>query len=94
MFVKERSNGHLVEVLSLNDLFNPYQKEITGRYQVGEELQEAERFLKSDLSFMSDEQFPACWSDPHYREHELRPTLPGTGTATPSASSEFRYYGA
>lgn len=90
MFVKERSNGHLVEVLSLNDLFSLYQQEITGRNHVGEELQEPEKFRKSDLMFMSGEPLPKCWTDPHYREHELRSEehLPA------SSSSELRYYGA
>jgi hypothetical protein len=71
MFLKNKSNGDLVEVLTLKDLFDPFCTQLIGRYQHGEELQDPEKFNKSDLSFLSGEQLPRCWVDAHYREGEL-----------------------
>jgi hypothetical protein len=71
MFLKNKSNGDLVEVLTLKDLFDPFCKQLIGRYQHGEELQDPEKFNKSDLSFLSGEPLPRCWVDAHYREDEL-----------------------
>jgi hypothetical protein len=71
MFLKNKSNGDLVEVLTLKDLFDPFCTQLIGRYQHGEELQDPEKFNKSDLSFPSGEQLPRCWVDAHYREGEL-----------------------
>ena len=74
MYMKERSSGHLVEVMSLDDLYDPFNSTITGRFHFGEEMQEPETFEKTSLVFMSDEPLPACWTNPHYRDHELRKT--------------------
>ena len=41
----------MVEVLSLNDLFNPVHPELVGRYNVGEELQDPEKFRKPFPTF-------------------------------------------
>lgn len=71
MFLKQKNNHHLVEVLSLNDLFNPNHREVIGRLHYGEELQEAEKFKKEDLVFPSGEVLPRCWVDVHYRDQEL-----------------------
>ncbi len=72
MFLKHQANGHLVEVLSLNDLFNPNHRQMVGRYHYGEEAQDPEKFNKADLRFQSGEALPRCWTDPHYRDDELR----------------------
>ncbi len=72
MFLKQKKAGHLVEVLSLNDLFNPNHKTVVGRLSYGEELQDAEKFSKADLIFPSGEELPRCWLDMHYRDQELR----------------------
>ena len=71
MFLNERTSGHMVEVLSLNDLFNLYKDEVVGRYHYGEEVQDPEKFKKSDLVFLSGEELPRCWTNPHYRNNEL-----------------------
>jgi len=47
MFVNERTTGHMVEVLSLGDLFDLFKDEVVGRYQYGEEVQDPEKFKKS-----------------------------------------------
>ena len=60
------------EHLNLNDLFNPNHTELVGRYNIGEELQDPEKFSKGDLEFLSGEPLPRCWIDVHYRDSELR----------------------
>lgn len=72
MFLKQRSNGKLVEVLGLRDLFNPLHATLVGRYHAGEELQDPEPFAKSDLTFCSGEDLPKCWTDVHYRDDEAQ----------------------
>ncbi len=72
MFLKESASGHLVEVVNLQDLFDPYQAELIGRSHFGEELQDAEPFAKQRLRFPSGEALPRCWLEPHYRDHELK----------------------
>ena len=71
MLLKQKSSGHMVEVLSMVDLINLNRTEIVGRYQEGEEQQDPEKFNKSDLIFLSGEALPRCWTDPHYRDAEL-----------------------
>ncbi|MFZ4703957.1 MAG: acetyltransferase [Candidatus Methylumidiphilus sp.] len=72
MFLKQKSEGHLVEVLSLNDLFNPTHASVVGRSHYGEEMGEADKFPKTNLLFPSGEELPRCWVDAHYRDQELR----------------------
>ncbi|TNF98064.1 MAG: acetyltransferase [Gammaproteobacteria bacterium] len=72
MFLKETKNGHLVEVLALKDLFDPFNENVVGRLNFGEEAQEPESFSKSGLAFLSGEALPRCWVDPHYRDDELK----------------------
>ena len=71
MFLQEKINHEMIEVLSLNDLFNPFNKTLVGRYQHGEEVQDPEKFNKSNLQFLSGEDLPECWLDEHYRDDEL-----------------------
>jgi hypothetical protein len=71
MFLKQKKAGHLVEVLGLNDLFNPARTSVVGRLHYGEEMQDAETFPKTDLLFPSGEALPQCWLDVHYRDSEL-----------------------
>ncbi len=72
MFLKQKKDGHLVEVLSLNDLVNPTHKNVVGRLHYGEEMQDPDKFPKSELQFQSGEDLPRCWVDVHYRDQELR----------------------
>jgi hypothetical protein len=71
VFLNHKSDGKMVEVLSLSDLFNPNHHEIVGRFQAGEELQDPEKFSKTELEFLSGEALPKCWLDVHYRDNEL-----------------------
>jgi hypothetical protein len=72
MFLKDRSKDDLVEILSLNDLFDPFCQQVVGRYQHGEERQDPETFAKTELVFPSGEALPLCWVDAHYREIETQ----------------------
>jgi hypothetical protein len=72
MFLKDKNSEDLVEVLSLTDLFDPFCKQLVGRYQHGEERQDPEKFTKTALSFPSGEGLPKCWLDAHYRESETQ----------------------
>lgn len=68
MFLEHRPSGDLVEVLTLEELYNPCRHEIMGRLHAGEEMQDPETFLKSELIFPSGEPLPHCWLDAHYRD--------------------------
>lgn len=72
MYLKHRTNGRMVEVLGVGDLYNPMHQSLIGRYHYGEEQQEPERFDKKELVFLSDEDLPRCWTDVHYRDAEAR----------------------
>ncbi|MFM8332074.1 MAG: acetyltransferase [Candidatus Methylumidiphilus sp.] len=72
MFLKQQNDSHLVEVLSLADLFNPTHLTVVGRLHYGEEMGDADKFPKTDLIFPSGEALPRCWLDVHYRDQELR----------------------
>ena len=72
MILKHKLSGKEVEVLNLAELFSLYDDELQGRYHVGQEVQVAETFVKSDLMFTSGEDLPRCWVDPHYRDEELK----------------------
>lgn len=71
MLLKEKTSGHMVEVLGLVDLINLNCDEVVGRYQEGEEAQDPMKFRKADLVFLSGEELPKCWTDSHYRDYEL-----------------------
>jgi len=71
MLLKQKSSGHMVEVANFIDLIDLNSNEVVGRYQEGEEVQDPDKFNKQDLVFLSGEELPRCWFDPHYRDDEL-----------------------
>ena len=71
MLLKERSSGHIVEVLDLIELCNCARGTVRGRLHYGEEAQDPEPFEKQCLCFLSGEDLPHCWTDRHYRDAEL-----------------------
>jgi len=71
MLLKKSASDHMIEVLNLFDLFNLNLDEVEGRYQEGEEQQDLEKFKKANLTFLSGEKLPRCWTDPHYRDNEI-----------------------
>lgn len=68
MYMKHKPSGDLVEVLGVSALIDPCKDALSGRFHVGEELQEPATFAKGDLMFPSGEALPRCWIDPHYKE--------------------------
>lgn len=67
MFLKNSSNGDMVEVLDVAALTDPCRDSVAGRFHAGEELQDPETFVKAGLAFPSGEQLPRCWVDAAYR---------------------------
>ncbi len=71
MFLQEKLHHEMIEILSLSELCDPFNETLVGRYQHGEEVQDPEKFNKSNLQFLSGEDLPKCWLDAHYRDNEL-----------------------
>ncbi len=71
MFLKEKGSKHLVEVLNLEELFDPMKPSFKGRLNIGEEMPEPDTFKKAQVRFPSGEDLPRCWVDVHYRDDEL-----------------------
>jgi len=67
MYLKDRNNGDLIEVLDMAALFDPNSSEVRGRYHAGEEMQEEMGFAKPGLIFPSGEDLPKCWLDASYK---------------------------
>ncbi len=70
MFLMHKPSGTLVEILTLDRLFNPCITEVMGVTHAGEELQEPDSYTKLEMSFPSGESLPRCWLDSHYRDPE------------------------
>lgn len=69
MFLKNSSNGDLVEALDLQTVFDPFVKSIQARTQAGEDTMDVVIVAKDELVFPSGETLPLCWCDCHYLEH-------------------------
>jgi hypothetical protein len=69
MFLKMCQDGSLMEVMNLQQLFDPFASGVDGRLHAGEEVQDMEMFQKNELLFPSGEALPRCWVDAAYREH-------------------------
>ena len=68
MFLKLKQDGALVEILSPEDLYDPFHEEVMGRIHDGQEMQDSEAFSKTELIFPSGESLPRCWIDGHYQD--------------------------
>jgi hypothetical protein len=64
--IQHADDSSLVEVLDLQQLFDPFAKEVLGRIHAGEELQDPQSVSKAGLRFPSGEELPRCWVDPSY----------------------------
>jgi len=71
MLLKEKSTGHIVEVLDPVDLYDCAKAVVYGCLHYGEEAQDPEPFDKQALCFLSGEDLPHCWTDSHYRDADL-----------------------
>ena len=67
MFLQHKRSGDLIEILDLENLYDPCQSKIMGRFHCGEEMQEPEKFTKLEVIFPSGESLPLCWLEPDYR---------------------------
>jgi len=67
MYLKHIDSGDLVEITDINALVDPFQNEVSGRFHSGEELQDINRFNKTQLIFPSGEALPKCWREADYR---------------------------
>ncbi len=68
MFLKHKPSGNMIDVVDMHDLTNLFHQQVSGRFQCGEEQQDIEMFDKGELSFLSGEELPQCWTDPNYRK--------------------------
>jgi hypothetical protein len=68
MFLKNKENGEVLEVLDMEGVIDPNIPFVKGRYHAGEEMPEPTEFHKDSLQFPSGEELPRCWKDPHYRD--------------------------
>lgn len=67
MFLRNRTNNDLAQVIELDELMDPNSTSVTVRYHAGEEAGEPIKVNKADFCFPSGEQLPKCWLDVHYR---------------------------
>lgn len=67
MFLQDKEDGTMIEVLDPEALFSPTETEVPGRTQSGQEEQDPEKFAKANLKFPSGEELPRCWVDADYR---------------------------
>lgn len=68
MFLKDKETDSLVEILSVEDLFDPNKNTVPGQGQAGQEEQNSASFKKENLKFPSGEELPRCWMDVNYQK--------------------------
>jgi hypothetical protein len=68
MYLRNKENGDLVEVLDITEMIDPCRDELSGRFHAGEEMQEPAMFKKAALTFPSGEELPRCWVDADYKD--------------------------
>lgn len=68
MLLQDKQTGTLVKILDIEELINPNQETIHGKYQAGQEEQEEENFAKESLTFPSGEELPRCWLEANYQK--------------------------
>lgn len=71
MLLKDKQTGTLIKILEPEVLFDPFQPEVVGQEQAGEEEQDPAAFPKAQLVFLSNEPLPQCWLDANYREGKV-----------------------
>lgn len=67
MLLKDKESGGLVEILDLENVYNPTQTTVKAKLQSGEEEQSPASYEKDNLIFPSGENLPLCWLDADYR---------------------------
>lgn len=69
MFLTDLKTNGLIQVMDLNEVFDPFRSRIHGRTQAGEDTMDEGDFEKGQLTFPSGEPLPRCWTDSQYRRH-------------------------
>ncbi|MGD1804022.1 acetyltransferase [Dapis sp. BLCC M126] len=67
MFLKHKQTDDLIEIIRIEDVYDPCLNQVMGKSHSGEEMQDPTIYLKADLMFPSGENLPVCWLDPNYR---------------------------
>jgi hypothetical protein len=67
MFLKDKQTNTLVEILDVEELFDPNKNSVSGQTQAGQEEQNPDSFTKNQLKFPSGEDLPRCWLDTNYK---------------------------
>jgi hypothetical protein len=70
MFLMDKESSSLIEITDIETLVDPSQGGVSAKMHAGEELQDEEKFSKSNLIFPSGESLPLCWVDSNYRERQ------------------------
>ncbi|MEM9508327.1 MAG: acetyltransferase [Cyanobacteria bacterium P01_E01_bin.35] len=68
MLLKSKTIDGLVQINELEQLIDPFKKQVMGQIQAGQNEQPPEPFNKSDLVFPSGEILPQCWVDSDYQK--------------------------
>ncbi len=61
MLLKNKQDGALIEIQDTITLINPFESQVKGCIQEGQEEQNLEKFAKNMLIFPSGENLPRCW---------------------------------
>ncbi|MFK5986704.1 MAG: acetyltransferase [Pseudomonadota bacterium] len=72
MFLVDCKTHDIVDITDFEALFDASQASIEGRYHAGEEMQDIQLFIKSELMFQSGENLPDCWLNSHYIRKNLK----------------------
>jgi hypothetical protein len=69
MLLKNKRDNGLIKISfsEFEELIDPFQDEVKGQIQAGQNEQPPESFKKEDLVFPSGENFPVCWLDENYK---------------------------
>lgn len=67
MLLKDKNSDGLIEITELDQLIDPFQDQIKGQPQGGEDEKQLESYKKEDLLFPSGEKLPVCWLDSDYK---------------------------
>ena len=76
MLMRNKSTGDLVLIENIEQLVSPFDEEVAGRNQAGQEEQESKSFCKAELTFPSGELLPQCWTDSQFRSEDNRDAMP------------------
>ncbi len=79
MLMRNKETGDLIMIESLEQLVSPFDEEVAGRVQSGQEEQDTKRISKLALTFPSGEALPRCWVDSQFRSEENRDAMPESG---------------